>query len=175
MRLRTESRFVVSGTPSRNLVGLNDIPATGQAAASAEADKADFERLANIAAFMGLHPFSNEPNTLLFHKAFHEPYRLRGDTSAIQAFLAASVVRHNVPDLALPPLYRDIVTLDFNPLERMTYNALLALFASNSVLSERQDEDYFFHRKYLVLTSATPLLTSILSFSQAKGTTEHAC
>lgn len=147
MRLRTESRFVVSGTPSKNLVGANDVPTSGHgASASAEADKSDFERLANIAAFMGLHPFATESNTQLFLKAFHEPYRLRGDTSAIQAFLAASVVRHNVPDLALPPLYRDVVTLEFNPLERITYNALLALFASNSVLSERQDEDYFFHR-----------------------------
>jgi hypothetical protein len=166
MRLRTESRFVVSGTPSKNLVGSNDVPTSGQVAASAEADKADFERLANIAAFMGLHPFSTETNTSLFLKAFHEPYRLRGDTSAMQDFLAASVVRHNVPDLALPPLYRDIVSLDFNPLERVTYNALLALFASNSVLSERQDEDYFFHRKQISCTPVGRLTSFVLQPSK---------
>jgi hypothetical protein len=148
-QLRTESRYVVSGTPSKNLVGLHDVGTVEQNSheieTSAEGDKNDFERLARICNFIGMQPFCSDP--ALFMKAFHEPYRIRGDTSGIEGFFARTMVRHRVPDVAMPPLTRSTVVLEFNELERITYNVLLALFISNSVLSERQDEDYFFHRK----------------------------
>lgn len=116
-----------------------------QTESSVEGDKNDFERLAKICNFIGMQPFCAQPG--LFMKAFHEPFRVRGDITGIQAFLARTMVRHKVPDVAMPPLTRQTIVLEFNELERMTYNVLLALFISNSVLSERQDEDYFFHRK----------------------------
>lgn len=151
MRLRTESRYVVSGTPSKNLVGIHDVEnassanVTDPSAGSGDSEKQDFERLANISTFMGLRPFSEEHNSQLFMRVFYEPFKSRGDISGIQSFLSRTMVRHQVPEVALPPLTREKVMLDFNPLERLTYNTLLALFASNSVLTERTDEDYFFH------------------------------
>lgn len=93
-----------------------------------------------------MQPFASEPTTL-FMKTFYDPFKTRGDTSPIEAFFARTMVRHRVPDVAMPPLTRRTVVLEFNELERITYNVLLALFISNSVLSERQDEDYFFHRE----------------------------
>lgn len=159
MRLRTEARYVVSGTPSKNLVGIQDVTANTDAtqsnllaANSQDSDRNDFERLANIAHFLRVHPFSSGgeiADSMPFMKALYEPYQLRGDTSGIMAFLDRTAVRHRVPDVILPPLTRSTTYLDFNDLEILTYNVLLALFASNSVLSERTDEDYFFHREFL--------------------------
>lgn len=108
-----------------------------RSAGGAEAERQDFERLASICNFMGLKPFCDRPG--LFMKAFYEPYRIRGDTSGISAFLASTMVRHKVPDFVLPPLTRKVVKLDFNPLERLTCNVILSLFASNSVQSGRTD------------------------------------
>lgn len=142
VQLRTEGRYVVSGTPSKNLVGLHDVKQEDQETyieSTADADKQDFERLANIANFIGLAPFTGEKGRALFMKAFYDPFLVRGDSSGIFDFLSRTVVRHRVPDLALPSLARKTVVLPFNALERMTYNVLLALFASNSVLSERTD------------------------------------
>lgn len=155
MRIYTESRYVVSGTPSKNLVGIQDVKGSSTASVanltsgtSVDTERIDFERLANIASFMGMEPFCSSSNgdTNAFMRAFFEPYRTRGETAHIQGFLERVTVRHRIPDIALPPMTRETVVLDFNHLERTTYNVLLAFFAANSVTSERQDQDYFFHR-----------------------------
>ena len=140
MQLRSESRYVVSGTPSKNLVGIHDLDQDHEGdfpTSTAEADEPDFKRLANIAGFLGTQPFNSDH--ALFLKAFYEPYTRRGEIVGISNFLSRCMVRHQVPDIALPALTRQVVQLGFNRLERITYNVLLALFASNAVQSERLD------------------------------------
>ena len=119
---------------------MHDIDQSHQenfADSTAAADEPDFKRLANIASFLALQPFRSDQN--LFLKAFYEPYNTRGDVLGISAFLSRIMVRHRVPDVILPPLTRQVVELEFNPLERRTYNVLLSLFVSNAIQSERTD------------------------------------
>lgn len=150
-QLRSESRYIVSGTPSKNLVGSNDVEdyeVSASAGTRSNADRADFERLANISVFLNLQPFCTEPNP--FMRTFFDPYFERGDTTAIADFLSHVMIRHKVPDFVLPPLTRDTVELEFNPLEKLTYNVLLALFASNAVQSERSDVSSWSSRQRVI-------------------------
>jgi hypothetical protein len=124
-------------------------------------------------------------------RAFHEPYVERGDISGIASFLDRTMIRHKIPDIVLPPLTRSIAELEFNELEKMTYNVLLALFASNAIQSERTDVSVllkprlrcmltwwhyrritFFTASISVHRNASDLLT--LSYSSTESSPEFA-
>lgn len=64
------------------------------------------------------------------------------------------MVRNQPQDInySLPPLKDEVVRLEFNRLERATFNVLQSLILLNAVGSQREDDDYFFHhsnRKHL--------------------------
>ena len=53
--------------------------------------------------------------------------------------------RHIETDVRLPPLHKRTVLLTPTKENRISINVLTALIASNAVLTQRTDQDYFFH------------------------------
>ena len=48
-------------------------------------------------------------------------------------------------DMILPPLTRDVILLEMDPWQAITYNVMQSVLAINAIDSERTDRDYFFH------------------------------
>ncbi|GAA5859888.1 hypothetical protein JCM1840_001782 [Sporobolomyces johnsonii] len=148
--LRCEYRWAVSGTPSTNLRGA---ATEGEGALSAASttvggDRTDLDRLGQLFSRFVQHPsfprHSSLRTLVMAHAADHgeRPSRLKG-------VFDRAIVRHRSdlvkPTLKLPPLTVRIVHLEMEEAERKMYNALLAIFASNSITSQRTDKDYLFH------------------------------
>ncbi|GAA5943611.1 hypothetical protein JCM1841_004285, partial [Sporobolomyces salmonicolor] len=148
--LRCECRWAVSGTPSTNLRGA---ATEGEGALSAASttvggDRTDLDRLGQLFSRFFQHPsfprHSSLRTLVMAHAAEHgeRPSRLKG-------VFDRAIVRHRSdlvkPTLELPPLTVRIVHLEMEEAERKMYNALIAIFASNSITSQRTDQDYLFH------------------------------
>ncbi|GAA5861885.1 hypothetical protein JCM3774_001339 [Rhodotorula dairenensis] len=148
--LRTESRWAVSGTPSTNLRVTDD---AGEAAlfstpAVAGGDRTDYDKLGQLFSRYLQHAAFPKPDVLRkviqahVHDGGERPARLA------QTFDRA-IIRHHREminrDIKLPDLTKTIVHIGMEDCERRIYNALVALFVSNAVTSQRVDVDYLFH------------------------------
>ncbi|GAA5825761.1 hypothetical protein JCM11251_000361 [Rhodosporidiobolus azoricus] len=155
--LRCESRWAVSGTPSTNLRGAQEGAegALFAPANTAGGDRVDLERLGQLFSRFIKHAAFPRPDSLRKLVQTHvldsgeRPYRL-------SSVLDRAVIRHDhsliKQSFKLPPLTSRIVYIEMEEAERRTYNALVALFSSNSITSQRVDQDYLFHaqqRKHL--------------------------
>ncbi|SDA01269.1 BZ3500_MvSof-1268-A1-R1_Chr10-1g02549 [Microbotryum saponariae] len=162
--LRCEARWAVSGTPSVNLRAEADtLPTAASKSSGAFAaldvhsggSELDYRRLGQLFSRFLRHPsFSRVED---WRKVMTVPIleHSRGATRLSRVF-DETIVRNPLEVVRqvvqLPPLTTRVVYLDMEELERKTYNALLALFANNSILSQRTDrsrvilqKDYFFH------------------------------
>ncbi|KAG0271414.1 hypothetical protein BGZ95_000776 [Linnemannia exigua] len=83
-------------------------------------------------------------------KARHE-WSLESASSAMRLkYLMERIMVRNRPedvelDVVLPPLRERIVLLDLEYFQVLALNCQIALIHANAVLSEREDQDYFFH------------------------------
>ncbi|KAG0378966.1 hypothetical protein BGX24_002195 [Mortierella sp. AD032] len=83
-------------------------------------------------------------------KARHE-WSLESASSAMRLkYLMERIMVRNRPedverDVVLPPLQERIVLLDLEYFQVLALNCQIALIHANAVLSEREDQDYFFH------------------------------
>ncbi|GAA5861028.1 hypothetical protein JCM8547_008012 [Rhodosporidiobolus lusitaniae] len=174
--LRCESRWAVSGTPTTNLRGAHEEGQQGALFASASpagGDRVDLDRLGQLMSRFVRHPAFPRPDSLRklvqthVHGGGERPYRLL-------SVFSRSVLRHHhslVKDsFVLPPLTSRVVYIELEEAERKIYNALVALFASNSITSQRVDQDYLFHpgqAKHLATLTAN-LATSTVFFSSSE-------
>ncbi|EJD53122.1 hypothetical protein AURDEDRAFT_81353 [Auricularia subglabra TFB-10046 SS5] len=164
--LRSDAVWIVSGTPTTNLIGTGFSEAgTGQddfysAPAEADADvrserareRADLAKLeALLVHFLHLPQITQEAGSRFFRAHIAAPF-LRsawGAARVVEQMMRQCMVRHRIEDIeaevALPPATKEVVMLDLHPLAAMTYNTILALVAGNAIDSERRDQDYFFH------------------------------
>ncbi|GAA5906076.1 hypothetical protein JCM6882_003552 [Rhodosporidiobolus microsporus] len=155
--LRCESRWAVSGTPSTNLRGAQE-GAEGALFASAPTaggDRVDLDRLGQLFSRFIKHGAFPRHDTL---RKLVQTHVLDGGErpNRLSRVLDRAVIRHDhslIKDsFTLPPLTSRIVYIEMEEAERRTYNALVALFSSNSITSQRVDQDYLFHpqqRKHL--------------------------
>ncbi|BGP15858.1 hypothetical protein JCM10213_005656 [Rhodosporidiobolus nylandii] len=148
--LRCESRWAVSGTPSTNLRVAQDgqDSALFAPATAAGGDRVDLDRLGQLFSRFLKHPAFPKHDSL--RKTVQAHVLGGGDrTYRLANVLSRAVVRHH-PSLVkesviLPPLTSRVVYVEMEEGERKVYNALVALFASNSATSQRVDQDYLFH------------------------------
>ncbi len=175
--LATSARWVVSGTPSTGLFGVDNDrlrEATVATAAnggkltesSAADERKDLWRIGNIASlFLKARPWANSSTETGDTPAEFDIYvmqqqhsrRSGGRKGALRATLDSLIVRHRRDDIAsenlLPAVTKTVVLLDGSYQDRLSMSLFSMMIAFNAILSERKDRDYFFHpsqRKFLL-------------------------
>ncbi|KAJ2809290.1 hypothetical protein H4R20_000193 [Coemansia guatemalensis] len=102
-----------------------------------------------ISKFLRMDPFAR--STSAWTSIMVQPYK-RGDASArmrLKALMQSIMVRNCTESVSnevqLPPLHERVVSLPATRLQALTYNAVVAFFHINAILTERSGRDYFFH------------------------------
>ncbi|KIY61505.1 hypothetical protein CYLTODRAFT_495226 [Cylindrobasidium torrendii FP15055 ss-10] len=182
--LSVQYRWIVTGTPTTNLLGLGFGSSSEQKPTSSETDPEtmeaeflqgneqriwtqhdaeDLKRLGNM--ITGFLRFRLGDESLTFEHAVAAALEdLKGPAPGaihvLTQVMHSAMLRHRVEDVErdviLPALKHESVFLALEPMARKSYNALLASIAINAIDSERVDEDYLFH------TSNTELLREVL-------------
>lgn len=143
-QLRCQSRWAISGTPTTN---LRSAMASNEGAlfahdATAGGSEKDFQRLAHLYSRFLRHPAVPKPED--FRRMFADPIIKTGRGAARLARMMDGCIVRNAAERVrlayeLPPLTKSVVEIAMNEAERKTYNALVAIFASNSITSQRKD------------------------------------
>jgi hypothetical protein len=173
--LRITAKWIVTGTPSKGLFGVDDTPSPHadatqnqsgrqQPESSPDLEKEDLRRIGSIAAFyLKMRPWANlstEPGDSPADWAVYvtQPKQLdrsSGRADCLKATLESLIIRHRLSEIGdlLPAVDEKIVYLDGSYQDRLVLNLFSMMIISNAVQSERKDQDYFFHprqRKALV-------------------------
>ncbi|KAI4146452.1 MAG: hypothetical protein LQ340_005927 [Diploschistes diacapsis] len=174
--IHVERKWIISGTPSKGLLGLEIDMATEYAAdgegkssteqqqdilekrrmrPSAELEGKDLAALGHaVTNFLGLQPWANSRSQE--DSASWQSYLVPDATGMrkagnLRCVLESLVVRHQIneieKDLELPPLNNKIVYLQPCYSDKITLNLFTLIIVSNAITSERADEDYMFHTK----------------------------
>ncbi|KAF9174397.1 hypothetical protein BGX20_011429 [Mortierella sp. AD010] len=171
--LHADRRWVCTGTPTFNLGNL--MPSSSSSNNEAPvSDKGDLDRLSTLMRlFLHIQPYYEQKT--LFSTTLVKPLREHhsistgscspSDEWSLESLSSIARLRHlmdrimvrNKPedvinDVKLPPLYERIVGLDLEFFQVLTINCYVGIIQANAVLSEREDQDYFFHpsnRKHL--------------------------
>ncbi|KAF9204769.1 hypothetical protein BGZ49_004900 [Haplosporangium sp. Z 27] len=174
-KLHADRRWICTGTPTFNLANLRATPSSSSIDTPVS-DKGDLERLSTLMrTFLHIQPYYEHKN--IFSSALIKPlvehHNINTDSASSNPFnewslenlssvsrlryLMDRIMVRNRPedvskDVSLPPLYERIVGLDLEYFQVMTINCYVSIIQANAVLSEREDQDYFFHpsnRKHL--------------------------
>ena len=166
-RLRVERRWCVTGTVSNNMMGMDlgmertlsgnptdaekgmlTPPEDSGEVVSRKPEQLDLRRFGSILIdFLHAPPFYNGE---IWNRYVVKPYteNLHGSMSSLRSMMTL-MIRHRPKDIEqvvrLPPLHIRTVLLQPTPENRVSINVITALIASNAVLSQRKDQDYFFH------------------------------
>lgn len=167
-------RWIVTGTPSHGLFGVDDSRASGEEhsdadgercephhrmdakRSSTEMEKKDLQRLGSIASlYLQAHPWARTDvreedavadwdTYLLLPK--HSP-RSYGRWDCLKSTLNALIIRHQLAEVGdlLPPIDEKVIVLDGSYQDRLSLNIFAMMIVFNSVQSQRTDVDYFFH------------------------------
>ncbi|TBU46858.1 P-loop containing nucleoside triphosphate hydrolase protein [Dichomitus squalens] len=178
--LSVERRWIVTGTPTTNLLGLNfgsgdelqypddDDEEEEESSASSDdsneqrkwhrSEREDFRKLGTMFAdFLLMNPFASNSktfSTLVTDPIFEPEGPFPGDIQVLTQVMASVMVRHRIEDVEqdvrLPFLEHETILLDMDPYAVKTYNLIQATIAVNAVDSERRDQDYLFHPRNAV-------------------------
>lgn len=170
--LRVSSRWIISGTPTQGLYGLDVFTSSDESLASQtnepvrslhnetsfdiEQERKDLEKLGNIArVYLKARPWAPQPydddvaawNTYVMQPRHGQ--NSYGNISCLRNTLETMIIRHRPEDvkseIALPPLRQKIVYLDPSYQDKLSINIFSLMITSNAVTSERTDADYLFH------------------------------
>ncbi|XXG98790.1 hypothetical protein Hte_005120 [Hypoxylon texense] len=167
-RFEIAARWVVTGTPSRGLYGVDQLssPMNGSLKKSTkdksrtfiEQEKDDLQRIGNLAAkYLKARPWANTKdemgdrvanwNVYVMHPSQHSHGRNRKD--CVKTTLDSLIIRHRRSDVStlLPPVEEKIVLLDGSFQDKLSLNLFSMMIIFNSVQSQRTDMDYFFHER----------------------------
>ncbi|EGR51214.1 uncharacterized protein TRIREDRAFT_75450 [Trichoderma reesei QM6a] len=151
------SRWIVTGTPSHGLYGVEN--ATSQAnESSTELEKKDLERIGAIAAlYLKARPWANtivdSGDTLADWTTYlmlpKHNARSQGRWDCLESTLNSLIIRHRISEIGtlLPSVKEKIVVLDGSYQDQLSLNLFSMMIVFNSVQSQREDADYFFHQK----------------------------
>ena len=175
-RLHVERKWIISGTPSNGLIGVEvDVAASetyGPAfkpdksvnqetlaarrkATSLAQERKDIEKIGHMVVdFLRLQPWANvkgDQDSVSWRKyVMPSPTGIRKVVS-LKGTLEGLVVRHRIEDieadLQLPPLYNRVVHLEPGYFDKLSINLFILSLTANAVTSERTDQDYMFHPK----------------------------
>ncbi|OAA48769.1 SNF2 family helicase [Metarhizium rileyi] len=167
------SRWIVTGTPSHGLFGVNDRVLSGHAAevstaqdyppkqarareTSEQMEKRDLERLGSITSlYLKARPWANVATEnedtcadwgtyLLLPRHNKKSY---GRWDCLKATLNSLIIRHRLSEVGdlLPPVNEKVIILEGSFQDRLSLNLFAMMIIFNSVQSQRTDMDYFFH------------------------------
>ncbi|PYH96262.1 SNF2 family helicase [Aspergillus ellipticus CBS 707.79] len=176
-QLHVERRWIVSGTPSSGLYGVEVSLASQETQTSdtdfAEATTAvlrgrkktggaldnelkDLDKLRYIVIdFLDLKPWSNSrandpANWTKYMKPVGEDGKRR-KAQSLRATLQSLVVRHRLEvidnEKPLPPLRNKVVHLEPTFYDKLSLNLFIFILAVNAITSERKDQDYMFNSR----------------------------
>lgn len=177
-KLRVERRWIVSGTPTAGLLGVELDTAAREVSKQEETDdlkshKAALEAIRHqstptqevkdviqlgriVVKFFGLQPWANKGEDPASWHKYVVPSSLGRKPRCLKSILESLVVRHRIEDieqdLHLPPLYNRRVYLQPSWHDKMSVNLFILGLKVNAITSERKDQDYMFHpanRTYL--------------------------
>ena len=171
--LHVERKWIISGTPTTGLIGVEVDMAAMETLESASSTKSeanretlaarrkeiavvqerkDIEKLGNLVVhFLYLKPWSNSKGSdaASWHKYMMTSKSRERNITSLKGTLEGLVVRHRVEDIEadrpLPPLYNKVVRLEPCYFDKLSINLFILVLATNAVTSERVDQDYMFH------------------------------
>ena len=172
-RLHVDRRWIISGTPTTGLLGVEvglaaeETPEGIARTASASLVKhrtgatqervqesKDLERLGRMVKdFFQLRPWANCKGD---DAASWQDYIMPDKTGSrklrsLRSILQSLVVRHRIEDverdIRLPPLHNRIIAIAPTWHDKLSLNLFLLQLCVNAVTSERVDQDYMFHTK----------------------------
>ncbi|KAI1479914.1 P-loop containing nucleoside triphosphate hydrolase protein [Daldinia eschscholtzii] len=168
-RLEIAARWVVTGTPSRGLYGVEQQPSETRHGSTNEGtnvrmqstlrqEREDLQRIGNLAAkYLKVRPWANTKdevgdsvadwNTYVMHQEQHAKGHNRKD--CLKTALNSLIIRHQLSDIStlLPQVEEKIVLLDGSYQDKLSLNLFSMMIIFNSVQSQRTDMDYFFHER----------------------------
>lgn len=174
-KMSIERRWVVSGTPSHSLHGVDVNLAVDENSQGAQLSRTDsiqkvlqhrkikdtaaeeikdIERLRVIVVkFLKQQPWANQKGSDHAEwKTYLAPFDASGkrrSAPGLRVILQSLIVRHRIEDidvdLCLPPLHNTTVYLEPSYYDKLSMNLFRMELTSNAVTSERIDEDYMFH------------------------------
>lgn len=174
-KLHVDRRWIVSGTPSSGLYGVevslasqetntSDTDLTEATTAvldgrrrtgnAVDSELKDLDKLKLIVTqFLDVKPWSNSrandpANWTKYIKPVGEDGRRRKAPS-LRATLQGLVVRHRMEtihtEIVLPRLHNKVVHLEPTFYDKLNLNLFIFILAVNAITSERKDQDYMFH------------------------------
>ncbi|KAL1914909.1 uncharacterized protein VTP21DRAFT_7825 [Calcarisporiella thermophila] len=142
--LHASRRWCCTGTPTHNLA------ASDTSVSRMANEGGDLTRLWGIIGnFLGFAPFRERRKE--WNRAITKPFihRHLGAVRRVRDLMTNLMIRTQREDIErdvrLPPLNERIVLLNLDYYQYITHNCLIAFIAANAVLSQRTDQDYFFH------------------------------
>ncbi|KAE8374742.1 P-loop containing nucleoside triphosphate hydrolase protein [Aspergillus bertholletiae] len=174
-QLHVERRWIVSGTPSSGLYGVevslashetnvtSDTDLTEATAAvlhgkektnAIDSELKDIDKIRHIVVgFLDLKPWSNsQANDPANWTKYMKPVGVDGKrrkAQSLRATLQSLVVRHRMEviysEVPLPKLYNRAVRLEPTFYDKLNLNLFIFILAVNAITSERKDQDYMFH------------------------------
>jgi hypothetical protein len=165
--LEIAARWVVTGTPTRGLYGVDQqpngqVPHKNTKGNSSEAptvlERDDLHRIGNITSkFLKVRPWSNtrdevgdtpaDWNVYVMQPKHHK--KSSGRRDCLKATLESLIIRNRLSDVShhLPSVEEKIVVLDGSYQDKLSLNLFSMMIIFNSVQSQRTDQDYFFHAR----------------------------
>ncbi|KAL6800224.1 P-loop containing nucleoside triphosphate hydrolase protein [Trichoderma sp. SZMC 28012] len=170
------SRWIVTGTPSHGLYGVENPQAaathphtpstqsptpdnkTNQTKKSSTDEKSDLERIGSIAAlYLKARPWANtvieSGDTLADWTTYlmlpKHSSKSQGRWNCLESTLNSLIIRHRISEIGalLPSVNEKIIVLDGSYQDQLSLNLFSMMIVFNSVQSQREDMDYFFHQK----------------------------
>ncbi|PVF95761.1 hypothetical protein CPB86DRAFT_816902 [Serendipita vermifera] len=167
-KLSVEYRWIVTGTPTRNIFASRTIMEADNTSlvcdddseeVNVEDDK-DLSRLSKmLGQYLQIEPFFSQKKYFLNHVCKPVRKNLKGGKVTLAAVMQHNIVRHPIDiieaEVQLPLLSHETILLDLEPMQVRTYNLIQSTIVTNAVDSERCDEDYMFHPKNTKFLQAT--------------------
>ncbi|KAF4336307.1 DNA repair rad8 [Fusarium beomiforme] len=173
--LHFSARWIVTGTPSQGLYGVDMQPKRGVSVKQAaeddplatcnasrtsvlEMERKDLERIGIIAAlYLKARPWANTTLDAGDTMADWATYLLLpkhkknsgGRWDCLRSTLNSLIIRHQLAEVSslFPPVNEKLVVLEGSYQDQMSLNIFSMMIIFNSVQSQRTDMDYFFHSK----------------------------
>lgn len=168
------SRWIVTGTPSRGLYGVDSsvsgetVPGSEEEQqnsaqygeipgdASVQQERKDLEKIGSMTAlYLKARPWANSDaeagdtsaNWTVYLMLPKHSRKSRGRWDCLRSTLNSLIIRHQVIDVKdlLPPVQERVVKLEGSYQDVLSMNLFSMMIIFNSVQSQRTDMDYFFH------------------------------
>ncbi|KAK4153560.1 P-loop containing nucleoside triphosphate hydrolase protein [Chaetomidium leptoderma] len=161
--LQISAKWIVTGTPSKGLFGMDDTPSPGQlhpnrrqVESSADLEKDDLRRIGSIAKlYLHMRPWANQraeagdspADWAVYVMQPRHSTRSTGRADCLKATLESLIIRHRLSEVGdlLPSVNEKIIYLDGSFQDRLVLNLFSMMIIFNAVQSQRTDQDYFFH------------------------------